>query len=62
MNDELKPCPFCGHKAALRSGRYLNGEEKIGTVYIVCTQCGVGTVIYNDRTEAVTAWNRRSDK
>ena len=59
MMHELKPCPFCGHVAALRSGRYVMGEEKPGTAHVVCTQCGATTVVYNDKESAVKAWNRR---
>jgi len=58
--DELKPCPFCGHKSALRSGRYVTGEEKPGTAHVVCTHCGSTTVVCNDKAEAVERWNQRA--
>lgn len=58
---KLKPCPFCGHKAAIRGGKYLTGEEKLGTAHIACTQCGETTVVYNDKEAAVKAWNRRAE-
>lgn len=60
MMDELKPCPFCGHKSALRSGRYVTGEEKPGTAHVVCTHCGSTTVVCNDKAEAVERWNQRA--
>lgn len=52
MNNELKPCPFCG-------GMNLYYAE--GMFYAVeCADCG-GKVVgaYRTEEEAVKAWNRR---
>lgn len=47
---ELKPCPFCGGRAAWKQGIY--------TGYVMCLKCEVmGPNIIRD--EAITAWNRR---
>lgn len=63
--NELKPCPFCGGKAAIMYGQ---GEGKT-TVAIVCQACHTGIFRaksdawegweYKNATDAVKAWNRR---
>lgn len=49
---ELKPCPFCGGKAALW-GRF-DGYE------VYCINC-LAKVEQDGRAEAIEAWNRRAD-
>lgn len=53
---ELKPCPFCGGKAkTFRMAFELCWD-------VVCTDntCP-NTTLYNSRSAAITAWNRRAD-
>lgn len=61
MNEELKPCPFCGGKAVI----YVNDG-----VCAVCTERGATTPIYVDAyyngnptggavDRAIKQWNRR---
>ncbi len=38
VNEELKPCPFCGSKRAYRHRMVLNNRSRI-----YCFDCGIGT-------------------
>ena len=60
MSEKLKPCPFCGGKAEVRTDE---NEE----YYVSCTKCftlvGYCTDTwgeYETETEAIEAWNRRA--
>jgi len=59
MIKELKPCPFCGGKAALEDYG-LNGNFKI----VKCLECGARTTLFlknlNLGEDAIEAWNRRA--
>jgi len=71
----LKPCPFCGGEAILRSGlslvpvmdghgEYTDAEIDGYPSYVECTECGsIGQSFDNkddnDDDRAVEAWNRR---
>lgn len=67
MMYKLKPCPFCGGKAAVMRGQ-CEGET---TVAVVCQTCRTGifrakSVIwegwkYKNEADAVEAWNRRAE-
>lgn len=63
MND-LKPCPFCGHKfvyADTNCSRLDNMlEVKELQCSIVCRKCGARTAEFNDLVQAIKAWNRRA--
>lgn len=53
--NELKPCPFCGHKA---THWQLSPTMK----HIVkCNWCRVRTVEYATKEGEVKAWNRRTE-
>ena len=60
VNDELKPCPFCGGQAALKF--YDTGAE------IECELCRVRMGAYRSGTRdmnillAIKRWNRRVEK
>lgn len=55
---KLKPCPFCGGKAALK-GDFFS--------LVKCEECGAETrkveisKKYSSDEKAVEAWNRRTD-
>lgn len=55
MEKELKPCPFCGHKA-----RYYMTGVRIKHV-VQCNWCRIRTVEYATREGAFNAWNRRKE-
>ena len=63
---DLKPCPFCGKEAVIRSGTAFNGQYS--TFYIKCSSCEVQTLKYvnagNDLKaleKAIEVWNRREN-
>lgn len=56
LNNELKPCPFCGGKAELIERIY--GAYK--DVTVACKQCGIRSTLFSNDLEAITFWNRRA--
>jgi Lar family restriction alleviation protein len=62
MSEELKPCPFCGCKAEVESGK-ANITMSSGDVFVVkCTNIGCNAAIYFEfetEQEAISAWNHR---
>jgi len=57
MNEELKPCPFCGGKAEI-----IIFSAEYGTLTVGCTneECDItmGKAFFSDE-EAIQHWNRR---
>ena len=62
MEKRLKPCPFCGGKAEVSSGRF----DRKDISYVVCTRCGSRGEFffispeYASAERAIEAWNRRA--
>lgn len=60
MENELKPCPFCGGNAELHHEYAGSGYS-----YIQCNKCGIKSVMFIkafDRSSdehAINYWNRR---
>ena len=51
---DLKPCPSCGHRAALREDRH-----DFGIVWsIECVDCGL-MIEGSDKQKVIDAWQRR---
>ena len=59
MENELKPCPFCGGDAAIK-------EHKDGSGGVYCTECKFEPLIHasyhcqEDKPKAIEEWNRRT--
>ena len=64
MNNKLKPCPFCGGEAKIHNCAELENETArviySGKIGIHCAVCRVATIPYENMTQAVEAWNRRT--
>ena len=54
MSKELKPCPFCGGKAELRSFTAT-------LQFVQCQECLSGTTAFVVSEDALTAWNKRNN-
>ena len=55
MNEELKPCPFCG------------GEVGISQIYdwsfrVYCSNCDIEIDGFSTEEEAIDEWNRRVEE
>lgn len=68
MNEELKPCPFCGGKAELACDNTCGNKGSFNWViisFVRCINCGaVGQKFeinrkYSSDEKAIEAWNRR---
>lgn len=63
----LKPCPFCGGKAALCGAKTPEGDH---TFSVICQNCNTGIfkanyepnewVAFDNTPDAINAWNRRT--
>ncbi|WP_407310947.1 Lar family restriction alleviation protein [Desulfosporosinus sp. SB140] len=59
--ENLKPCPFCGGKAEIRT--YHRHDEDEYSVW--CTSCyknkliSLNTFSYPNKEDAIATWNRR---
>ena len=67
MPNELKPCPFCGGSAQVKSYSKCYGHGNFQeAAFCECTKCGARTKDIADycgeadiKTEAKKEWNRR---
>lgn len=59
MTDNLKPCPFCNSTHI-----YIESSDNplIPWYVVGCLCCKAGTYAYEDRDEAIGAWNMRTEK
>lgn len=58
MDNELKPCPFCGGEAIFPKSRDEFGKEMEST-FALCTGCGATTCWCTRKDKAAKLWNRR---
>lgn len=68
MSEELKPCPFCGGKAEITGGpegwtpTFDDPDSGGDPIAVICQSCGCGLYSdFDDATEAINAWNRRTN-
>ena len=68
LNEQLKPCPFCGGKAHIRNVTESDGYCHYETVCVLCEDCGAQSVqkvsdgyyeLYCTDEEIAEIWNRR---
>ena len=62
MNEQLKPCPFCG-KEVLLYEKYI--KTGLGTTLskeyrIRCNKCSIETKAFKTTASAVKFWNKRA--
>jgi len=62
MSDELKPCPFCGGKAALEQLLENKDDYMASCDNDECLVTCVMTHCDSTRKEAIEAWNRRAEQ
>ena len=63
---ELKPCPFCGGKAYIKTIHSKTNKmfKKLTNTYyyVKCFTCGCSTEVKDTGIEAETKWNTRTQK
>ncbi len=58
-NNDLLPCPFCGHKVIFVSPDETgSGGQWVAPIHVGCNKCKAEQ-IGNDEAEAKSNWNRR---
>lgn len=57
MNKELKPCPFCGGRAAV-----VESSPVYLAYRVRCRRCGAETGMYTTAINAVRCWNDREER
>lgn len=60
MNEELKPCPFCGgNKVVLTT--FVN-EFCINIYQVICCNCNCCGALKRSGEKAIEMWNRRASE
>ena len=60
IDDDLKPCPFCGSRGATAIGSIH--DSIYYQILCVNQQCHIKTRRYRTRMEAKEMWNRRVEE
>lgn len=55
--NELKPCPFCGGRAAVAQNASVFLDYRV-----YCKRCGAETGMYTTAIKAVRCWNTREER
>lgn len=67
-DERLKPCPFCGHVAAIRAADHGHGMSRGHDKFQLSAECTNSSCAvrtpehYATREAAIEAWNRRSEQ
>ena len=66
MQNELKPCPFCGakqnEKKVPASGVVMCQNNETKSFQIMCLKCGASSDWYSTSSWAKRKWNTRTPK
>lgn len=58
MENELKPCPFCGNKEV----RLVDNISELGYAWVSCPKCYTEGPTKDANKEAMEAWNSRAEE
>ena len=59
--EELKRCPFCGGEAIeVRTGGREDIMRRPLAYWVRCSECDAETALCDSRSDAIAAWNRRT--
>lgn len=62
IDNNLKPCPFCGGEAKLVKRKFKVGfYPSGGTYYVHCKKCLITTQPRTSAGPVIEAWNRRAE-
>ena len=61
MNNELKPCPFCGGKAELIRNYNPDNKSQYINSHVICTVCGFQIHSDYHTEKTIKAWNQRAN-
>ena len=60
MENELKPCPFCGGNAEIREHTRIAKQKRYTYFRVGCEDCGLRFPKFSETiADAIEAWNRR---
>lgn len=57
---ELLPCPFCGGKYVVAQQNGLKADKTWAWWEVVCHDCDISVRPFDDRNQAIAAWDRRT--